>query len=65
MTATPIDPKPPLHPLAIDAGDDHFLRGDPIDGERYHSREFMQLEWDAMWTRVWHIASGESASRGG
>ena len=63
MTATPIDPKPPLHPLAVDAGTDHFLRGDPIDGERYHSREFMQREWDHMWTRVWHIAGLESQLR--
>lgn len=31
------------------------LRGDPIGGERYWSREFMQKEWDHMWTRVWHV----------
>ena len=56
MSATPIDQRPPLHPLAIDAASDHFLRGDPIDAERYYSRDFMQREWDHMWTRVWHIA---------
>ena len=32
-----------------------FLRGDPITGDRYYSREFMQKEWDQMWTRVWQI----------
>lgn len=31
-------------------------RGDAITGDRYWSREFAQLEWDKMWTRVWHIA---------
>ncbi|MFV3077185.1 aromatic ring-hydroxylating oxygenase subunit alpha [Niveispirillum fermenti] len=39
------DPSPPPPPL----------RGDPITGNRYTSREFMALEWDRMWTRVWHI----------
>lgn len=32
-----------------------FLRGDPITGDRYYSREFMQKEWDHMWTRTWQI----------
>ena len=32
------------------------LRGDPITGERYFSKDFAQQEWDHMWTRVWHIA---------
>ncbi|MGK2287130.1 aromatic ring-hydroxylating oxygenase subunit alpha [Pedomonas sp. V897] len=31
------------------------LRGDPITRERYWSREFMQREWDRLWTRIWHI----------
>jgi len=31
------------------------LRGDPITGDRYWSPEFMQREWDRMWTRVWHV----------
>ena len=52
----PIDSRPPLHPLAIDGGSDEHLRGDPIDAERYYSPEFMQREWDHMWTKVWHIA---------
>lgn len=26
-----------------------------IDGERFHSRDFMQREWDTIWTRTWNI----------
>ncbi len=36
--------------------DSKLLRGDPITGESYYSREFAQKEWDGMWTRIWHIA---------
>ncbi len=42
-------------PEMMDGGSSRLLRGDPISGERYWSREFMQREWDHMWTRVWHI----------
>lgn len=31
------------------------VRGDPITAERYYSREWMQREWDHLWTRVWHV----------
>jgi phenylpropionate dioxygenase-like ring-hydroxylating dioxygenase large terminal subunit len=31
------------------------LRPDPIAGERYTSRDFMEREWQRMWTRVWNI----------
>ena len=31
------------------------LKRDPLAGERYTSREFMELEWERMWTRVWNI----------
>ncbi|GGC37109.1 hypothetical protein GCM10011371_25680 [Novosphingobium marinum] len=37
-------PEPPLTP------------GNPIDGSRYWSREFMDLEWEHVWTRTWQIA---------
>ena len=43
----------------IDASNDDALRGDPISGDRYYSREFMQKEWDHMWTRIWHVAGRE------
>jgi len=36
------------------------LARDPIAGERYVSREFMELEWERMWTRVWNVAGLES-----
>ncbi|GGC40551.1 (2Fe-2S)-binding protein [Novosphingobium marinum] len=26
-----------------------------IDGERFHSREFMKREWDMIWTKTWHV----------
>ena len=44
-------------PQMMDGGSSRLLRGDPITGDRYWSREFMQLEWDHMWTRVWHIGA--------
>lgn len=48
--------QPPVHPLTIDGRDPANLRGDPITGDRYTSRDFMQREWDHMWTRIWHVA---------
>jgi phenylpropionate dioxygenase-like ring-hydroxylating dioxygenase large terminal subunit len=33
---------------------------DILDSSRYHSREFMALEWERMWTRTWLIAGIES-----
>lgn len=48
--------QPPIHPLTIDGRDPANLRGDPITGDRYTSRDFMQREWDHMWTRIWHVA---------
>ncbi len=48
--------KVPKHPLTIDGRDPANLRGDPITGDRYYSREFAQAEWDHMWTKIWHVA---------
>lgn len=47
-------------PTVRDGGTSETLRGDAITGDRYWSREFMQKEWDSMWTRVWHIGARES-----
>jgi phenylpropionate dioxygenase-like ring-hydroxylating dioxygenase large terminal subunit len=47
------------HPLAMDGKDPSNLRGDPITPERYHSPDWMQNEWDHLWTRIWHIAGRE------
>jgi phenylpropionate dioxygenase-like ring-hydroxylating dioxygenase large terminal subunit len=44
----------------MDSSNPAFLRGDPITGERYYSRDFAQREWDHMWTRIWHIAGREA-----
>ena len=34
------------HPLAMDGKDPSNLRGDPIDQERYYSKDFMAQEWE-------------------
>ena len=51
------------HPLAMDGKDPRNLRGDAITQERYYSREFMQREWDHLWTKIWHIAGREQQLR--
>ena len=48
-----------MHPLAMCGKDPSILRGDPIPRERYFSKEFMDLEWDHLWTKIWHIAGRE------
>lgn len=35
------------------------LRGNPITPERYFSKEYMDKEWDKIWTRTWQIAGLE------
>lgn len=30
--------------------------GKPITGDRYYTREFMEREWEHLWTKVWLIA---------
>jgi len=32
------------------------LGTEPISGDRYHSKQWADLEWERMWTRVWMIA---------
>ncbi len=49
----------PDYPRAPDGGQKP-LRGDPITGERYYSKDFAHKEWERMWTRVWHIAAREA-----
>lgn len=45
-----------VHPLTMDGRDASLLRGDPMTGDRYYSREFAEREWEHMWTRIWHVA---------
>src|ERR1700755_1982492 len=47
-------PVAPTYPVVPECGQIP-LRGDPITGDRYYSRDFAQAEWDRMWTRVWHV----------
>ena len=51
------------HPLAMNGKDPTLLRGDPITPERYYCRDFMQREWDRLWTKVWHIAGRRQPSQ--
>ncbi len=44
------------HPTTMNGRDPALLRGDPITGDRYYSKEFAQAEWDKMWTKIWHVA---------
>ena len=31
------------------------VRGDPITGERYWSKDYMDKEWENLWPRIWHL----------
>ncbi len=44
------------HPLTLDARDPRNLRGDPITGDRYWSKDFAQKEWEHLWKKIWHVA---------
>ena len=37
----------------VDKAPDPELGHDLIPAERYYSREFMKLEWERIWTKVW------------
>jgi len=39
---------------------DPKLGTEPITGDRYYSKAFMEQEWEKMWTKVWLIAGLES-----
>ena len=49
----------PTYPTVPDSGLQP-LRGDPMSGARYYSKEFAQQEWDHMWTKVWHVGGREA-----
>jgi len=36
------------------------VRGDPITGDRYWSKEFAEREWEHLWKRVWHVGGREA-----
>lgn len=43
----------------IEKAPDPDLGWAPIDPRRYISREFMQLEWERIWTKVWLLGARE------
>ncbi len=47
---------PEIHPSTMNGRDPSHLRGDPISGDRYYSRDFAEKEWQHLWTRIWHVA---------
>ena len=40
----------------MDGHDPVHVRGDPMPGDRYYSKEFAAREWEHMWKKVWHVA---------
>ena len=44
----------------LDTWPEQSIRGHSIPGSRYTSREFMEQEWEGMWTRVWLLLGRES-----
>ncbi|MDE2404858.1 MAG: aromatic ring-hydroxylating dioxygenase subunit alpha [Sphingomonadales bacterium] len=56
LTVPPIEGSFPRH----ESAEFPRARGDAITGDRYWSRDFARLEWEKMWTRVWHVGARES-----
>lgn len=48
--AAPFLPRKPIPNIGLER----------IDGERFYSKEFMQLEWEKIWTKTWQIGVRES-----
>jgi phenylpropionate dioxygenase-like ring-hydroxylating dioxygenase large terminal subunit len=48
------------HTTPTEKAPEPFMGTDLIPKERYTSKEFMELEWERMWTRVWNMAGRES-----
>lgn len=51
-----VSPAESPHTPAVKAPDPE-VGWDVIDARRYTSREFMQLEWDRVWTKVWLLGT--------
>ena len=47
----------------IDKAPEPNMGGDYIPKERYISPEFMKLEWERMWTKVWLMGCREMYER--
>lgn len=48
--ATPFLPRKPIPNIGLER----------IDGDRFYSRDFMDLEWEHIWTKTWQLAVRES-----
>ena len=57
-----VNPEAPLESLEAPAPQIDHGTG-RIDPERYYSKEFMEREWEQLWTRVWLIAGPRSDLR--
>ena len=44
----------------LDTWPEQSIRGHSIPGSRYTCRDFMEKEWEGMWTRVWLLLGRES-----
>ena len=44
----------------LDRWPEQETRGHTIPGSRYTSREFMEQEWEGMWTKVWLLLGREA-----
>lgn len=53
-------PRTPIHAVERPRPPAYNLRGDPITGDRYVSKAFMELEWEHVWTRTWQIGGRAS-----
>ncbi|MEM7218639.1 MAG: aromatic ring-hydroxylating dioxygenase subunit alpha [Pseudomonadota bacterium] len=47
-------------PITLLGYPEQQTRGSLLQGNRYTSREFFELEWENMWTRVWLLLGRES-----
>ena len=54
LLETRLEPKEDEFPLLQKS--DLVVEARSLDPERYYTREFMDKEWDRMWTRIWNFA---------
>jgi|APSaa5957512535_1039671.scaffolds.fasta_scaffold23067_2 carnitine monooxygenase subunit len=48
---------PDLSPTELEGKQPHIDNGtEPLDPYRYYSKDFMDMEWERMWTRTWLLA---------
>ena len=49
LKAKPFMPRKPIPDLGHDK----------LDGERFYTQDFMQKEWDSIWTKTWQLVCRE------